>query len=334
MIRLLKNKEVRSALILQLVLSLAAVTAIFFINKTACIITLLLSLLLITVYLLTTYARYKKLSALAADINKLLHTDRPLALESYCEGELGILHSEVYKMTVRLREQQQSLLNDKLYLAVSIADISHQVRTPLTSLFLLTELLSDPKTSGERRAQLTFELKSLLSRIDWLITTLLKISKLDAGTVQFKKERICAQSFLEKACAPLLVPIELRGQKLIIDATGELEIDPYWTSEAIGNILKNCMEHTNEGGELRICANDNPLYSEITVADTGTGISPLDLPHIFERFYKGENSDEKSFGVGLALARMIITEQNGTVKAENRPSGGAIFTVRFYKSII
>ena len=237
-------------------------------------------------------------------------------------------------MTIRLREQQQKLINDKKYLADSLADISHQIRTPLTSINLLVERLSASGLTDECRHRLTNELYELLDRIDWLITTLLKISKLDAGTVSFNKETVSLETLIKKSCSPLLIPIELRGQELIIRAEGDFYGDPAWTSEAVGNMVKNCMEHTPDGGRIEIDAAENALYSEIIIKDNGTGISPEDLPHIFERFYKGKDSDGKSFGIGLALSRMIIAGQGGTVKAENRKPVGAMFTIRFYKGTV
>ncbi len=334
MIKLLKNKEVRKTLILQIIVALASIIISNLIDERAGIIALIFSALLILIYYISTYKRYKRIASLASDINKVLHGDNSISLENYSEGELAILHSEIYKMTVRLREQQNNLINDKKYLADSIADISHQIRTPLTSINLLVQLLSAPNLTDERRQELTHELYGLLSRIDWLITTLLKISKLDAGTVQFKAEKVSLETLINKSCSTLLVPIELRGQELVIRADGDFVGDLAWTCEAIGNIVKNCMEHTPEGGQIEIEAVENALYTEIVIKDNGTGISKEDMPHIFERFYKGKDSDDKSFGIGLALARMIITKQNGTIKAENRKTAGAKFSIRFYKSTI
>ena len=334
MIKLLKNKEVRKALLWQLLLSAAACAVCFFFDIRAGLTAAGLSLLLMLVFCISTYKRYQRISSLADDINQVLHGDSSIDFDNYSEGELSILHSEIYKMTVRLREQQQKLINDKKYLADSLADISHQIRTPLTSINLLVERLSASGLTDECRHQLTNELYGLLDRIDWLITTLLKISKLDAGTVQFNKETVSLEMLINKSCAPLLIPIELRGQELIIRAEGDFYGDPAWTSEAVGNIVKNCMEHTPDGGKIEIEAAENALYSEIVIKDNGTGISPEDLPHIFERFYKGKDSDGKSFGIGLALSRMIIAGQKGTVKAENRKNTGAMFTLRFYKGTV
>ena len=332
--RLLKNKEVRKALLWQLLLSAAACAVCFRFDLRAGLTAVALSLLLMLIFCISTYKRYQRLSSLADDINQILHGDSSMDFNHYSEGELSILHSEIYKMTVRLREQQQKLISDKKYLADSLADISHQLRTPLTSINLLVERLSASGLTDKCRHQLTNELYELLSRIDWLITTLLKISKLDAGTVSFNKETVSLETLIKKSCSPLLIPIELRGQELILRAEGNFYGDPAWTSEAVGNIVKNCMEHTPEGGRIEINAAETALYSEIVIKDNGTGISPEDLPHIFERFYKGKDSDGKSFGIGLALSRMIIAEQKGTVKAENRKNAGAMFTLRFYKGTV
>lgn len=334
MMRLLKNKEVRGALLWQLSVAVIACPICFLFDLRAGLTAVVLSLLLIMIYCISTYKRYQRISSLADDIDQVLHGDSSIDFDNYSEGELSILHSEIYKMTIRLREQQQKLINDKKYLADSLADISHQIRTPLTSINLLVERLSASGLTDECRHRLTNELYELLSRIDWLITTLLKISRLDAGTVQFKQEQVSLEELLKKSCVTLLIPMELRGQELRIHADGAFRGDLSWTCEAIGNIVKNCMEHTPEGGGIEIDAAENALYSEIIIKDNGTGISPEDLPHIFERFYKGKDSDGKSFGIGLALSRMIITGQGGTVKAENRKPAGAMFTIRFYKGTV
>ena len=332
--RLLKNKEVRGALLWQLSVAVIACSLCFWFDLRAGLTAVVLSMLLMMIYCIGTYKRYRRIASLAADVNHVLHGDSSIDFDNYSEGELSILHSEIYKMTIRLREQQQTLTREKAHLADSIADISHQIRTPLTSINLLIGLLSEPKLTDARRQQLIHELYELLSRIDWLITTLLKISRLDAGTVQFKKEKVSLEELLKKSCVTLLIPMELRGQELRIHADGAFRGDLSWTSEAIGNIVKNCMEHTPERGRIEIDAAENALYSEIIIKDNGTGISPEDLPHIFERFYKGKDSDGKSFGIGLALSRMIITGQGGTVKAENRKPAGAMFTIRFYKGTV
>lgn len=329
--KILRNPEVRIICLIYGIVTVVATMAAFLWNDSYGLFTFVLCIAMWLLYLLGTYKRYKNLNELAEDVNKILHGDDHISLEKYAEGELAILQSEIYKMTIRLREQQQKLLDDKIYLADSIADISHQIRTPLTSINLLLTFLSEENISEEKRRRLVREMYELLSRIDWLITTLLKISKLDAGTVHFKIEEISLKELVERAVSPVAIPMELRGQELLMECEGDFAGDIAWSCEAITNIVKNCMEHTPHGGKLQIRALENAIYREIIISDNGCGISKEDLPHIFERFYKGENSDDKSFGIGLALARMIITSQNGTIKAENNIEGGARFVIRFYK---
>ena len=228
--RLLKNKEVRGALLWQLSVAVIACPLCFWFDLRAGLTAVVLSLLLMLVFCFSTYKRYQRISSLADDIDQVLHGDSSIDFDNYSEGELSILHSEIYKMTIRLREQQQKLMKDKEYLADSLADISHQIRTPLTSINLLVERLSAFGLTDECRHQLTNELYELLDRIDWLITTLLKISKLDAGAVQFNKEMFSLEMLINKSCAPLLIPIELRGQELIIRTDGNFYGDPAWTS--------------------------------------------------------------------------------------------------------
>lgn len=332
--KLLRNKEVKKALFFYLLIATVAFIFTFMFSPSYAFFTLALSALYITIFLISTHKRYKRIKELSESIDLILHGKNSILKDEYSEGEIGILGSEIYKMTVRLREQSQRLSDDKKFLADSIADISHQIRTPLTSINLLISLLSEPDIEEQRKLKLTHELYELLSRIDWLITSLMKISKIDAGTAEFKKDNILLDTLINKAVAPLIIPMELKEQQLCVNASGSFTGDLNWTSEAIGNIVKNCTEHTENGGKICITACENPLYSEIIITDNGKGIKTEDLPHIFKRFYKGENSDTKSFGIGLALSRMIIISQNGTVKAENNTPRGAKFIVKFYKGVV
>ena len=331
MMKFLRNPEIRTGLILHAAATLLVTFAAWLYDSSLWTAAFAIGVLFTLLHLTITFIRYRKISALSADIDKILHSNARISLEKYSEGELAVLQSEISKMTVRLREQQQQLVDDKVLLADSLADISHQIRTPLTSINLLASMLSEPNISEEQRIRLSQEMFALLSRIEWLITALLKISKLDAGTVEFKKENTTLKELLDRSVEPLLIPIELKELRLTLSAEGNFAGDLSWTCEALGNIIKNCMEHTPDGGSIDITAAENALFSEIVISDSGCGIAKEDLPHVFERFYKGKNSDDKSFGIGLALARTIISAQNGSIKAENLPSKGARFTIRFFK---
>ncbi|WP_249413120.1 sensor histidine kinase [Paenibacillus antibioticophila] len=169
--------------------------------------------------------------------------------------------------------------------------------------------------------------------MDWLITSLLKLSRLDAGIVVFQCERIEVNALVCTALRPLLIPMELRDINLQIDVPKGMMIqgDSGWLSEAIQNILKNCLDSAGEHGKIEIVCTDNPLFAEIAIHDSGAGFEKEDLPCLFDRFYRGKSANATGYGIGLALCKMIINRQGGTITAKNHPQGGAIFTIRFPK---
>ena len=280
--------------------------------------------------------RYHKrqLQKLNQDLDKLLQQGIPLPIDQYQEGELSILANQMEKITLRLTEAADRVQKEKEYLADSLADISHQLRTPMTAMNLAVTMLRSPELDHHRRLELTAELRNQLVRMDWLVTTLLKISKLDAGTISMAVDAVSVRQLIAKAAEPLAIPMDIRNQQLKVTCVSEhFQGDLGWTTEALSNILKNCMEHTPEGGTLSIRAVETPLFTELQIEDTGEGFSAEDLPHLFDRFYQGHNANTENFGIGLALARSIITAQNGTIQAQNGETG-ARFTIKFYKQVI
>ncbi|MCI9018130.1 MAG: HAMP domain-containing histidine kinase [Lachnospiraceae bacterium] len=333
-----RNQEIRKQIIISLLLLIFTGGIGFYLfpdNRAGIAYAFWCCLAMCLLWLIFTKMRYSHLKNLAADADRMLHGERNLNFTSYQEGELAILANEVEKLLWRLTEQSDNLLKEKRYLSDSLADISHQLRTPLTSLHLLLTRLQEAEDEREKR-RLAYEGAQLLGRVDWLVNALLKISKIDAGTAVFAKERVDAEALVEKALKPLSIPMELREQAVVREMEDRAGFtgDAAWTVEALGNILKNCMEHTGQGGTLWIRASENYLYTEFQIEDNGSGIDPEDLPHLFERFYKGKNASDSSVGIGLALSRMIVCAQNGTLKAENRAEGGARFTMRFYKGVV
>ena len=287
-------------------------------------------------HFLETRRRYNRLAGLSREIDRVLHGAARDQLDRYREGELAILHNELSKMTIRLQQQADALSRDKRFLSDSLADLSHQLRTPLTSLRLVASMLSGEDLTEDRRLELLRELHSLLGRLDWLIETMLKLSRLDAGTVQMAAEPVDAARLVREAAAPLAVPMDLRDLRLRVQVEEGASFlgDLSWSEEALGNVLKNCMEHTPPGGEIRVTVRTTPIYTELLVEDDGPGIDPQDLPHLFERFYKGRDASPSSIGIGLALAQRIVTLQNGTIRAANCRGGGARFTIRFYSETV
>lgn len=328
-----RNPEVKRELVIYIIIFAvfnALAGALDVPARYAVIITLIYTLL----HFMSSYIRYEKISRLSAQIDNILHNGYSMQFADNIEGELSVLENEVHKTLLRLTDTENKLKEDKQGLVDSIANISHQLRTPLTSINLLIERISDDSIGDEKRRELIFELKMLLKRLEWLVEALLKISRIDSGTVEFKKDRIKVAELINRAYEPLSIPMELKDIAFQVE-TGEEEIigDLIWNSEALGNILKNCMEHTPSGGTISINVNDTAVYTEIIIKDTGKGISKEDIPHIFERFYRGTDASENSFGIGLALSRMIVKAQNGTIKAANYKNG-AYFTVRFYKAVV
>ena len=328
------NKELRRGIAI-LVGATVILTAIGFWVSAACGVLVLIACVVIgVIHIVTEIYRYRRLQKLSADLDRLLISGTPLPITEYNEGELSILANQVQKLTLRLTEAAEVVEADKKYLADSLADISHQLRTPLTAMNLTTTMLRSENLTDAKRMELTGELRSLLTRTDWLVETLLKISKLDAGTVKLAKDTVSISELISRSAAPIAIPMELRNQTLVINCGEErFSGDLIWSAEALGNILKNCMEHTPEGGTITVTAQETALYTQIEVTDTGCGFDPKDIPHIFERFYKGSNASQSSYGIGLALARTVITAQNGTVQAMNGEAG-AKFIIKFYKQVV
>lgn len=329
-----RNAEVRSILLSSLLLTTAFALLGFYLSTIAGLAILVFGLLLTSMFFIFTWRRYQRLALLSMELDQILHGGEELDLASYAEGELAILQSQLAKMTVRLREQASALEKDKIHLTDAIADISHQLRTPLTSLNLIASLLRQSDLTSDRRQELVQELQQLFARIDWLVATLLKMTRIDAGAVNFQTELVAVQDLVQQAAAPFAIAMELRDQQFAVQvAEGTTFIgDLAWSSEALGNILKNCIEHTPPRGTVSVTSTANALYTEIEIYDNGCGIEPQDIPHLFERFYKGKNAGPQSVGIGLAMARSIISAQNGTIQVNNRPEGGTRFTIRFYRA--
>ncbi|RDY24680.1 sensor histidine kinase [Romboutsia maritimum] len=250
------------------------------------------------------------------------------------EGQIGLLKTELLKMTNILKEKVELLNNEKIFLNDTISDISHQLKTPMTSLIILNDLMYGD-ISKETKIEFLDKIKSQLNRMEWLIKSMLKLSKVEAKVIDFKSEKVNIKELVIRSLQPSLIPIELKNIELsisgddIITYNGDMD----WSSEALVNIIKNCIEHTPKNGSLKINYEENPLYSEIIIKDSGEGIDKKDLPHIFKRFYKGKSSSkEDSVGIGLAMAKSIIESQNGEVYVKSEKNKGAEFHIIFYKT--
>lgn len=327
-----RNREIRQFTVLFAGISIIAAAAGFIIRPVAGILILLFAAAQGAVFFVFTKARYRSLAQLASQIDLVLHNDDHLYITELDEGELSILQSEITKMTLRIREQNDALKKEKNHLADSLADIAHQLRTPLTSANLILTLLENDPKDNERK-DLLRETEELYIQMDWLITSLLKLSRLDAGIVVLKKEQVNVKQLINAALHPFLISIELHNVRVESDVPEGIEItgDFGWLTEAVQNILKNCLESAGDNGSIIIGCEDTLLFTKITIHDSGKGIEKEDLPHLFDRFYRGKNSGTTGNGIGLALCKMIITRQGGRITVNNHPQGGAVFSIRFSK---
>ena len=243
-------------------------------------------------------------------------------------------HSDLYKITRTLQLQKESLQKDKLFLADSLSDISHQLKTPLTSMMIMSELLQDEELPRKQHNQFADALRQQLKRMEWLVSTLLKLSRIDAQVLQFHPQQLSVYQLLQESLEPLHIMMELKEQTctLVCDEGLEVTLDMKWSVEALGNILKNCVEHTPQQGSIHISVQDNPLHTCIRIQDSGKGIPAEELPHIFERFYRGRNASIDSAGIGLAMSKAVFQQQNGDVEAIASEQG-ACFLIRIYKDV-
>jgi len=274
--------------------------------------------------LIFTNWRYHEIERLSSYLQQIMGGNYSLDIRDNQEGELSILKNDIYKVTQMLSEQRSHLQKDKIQLTDAISDISHQLKTPLTSMMVMTDLLSNTNLPAVKRIEFTRNVNIQLERIEWLVSSLLKLSKIDAGTAQFKKEQVIVKELIQKALEPVLIPLEIKEISVSINGKDTVAFygDINWTSEALINILKNCVEHTCEGGKITIFFTENTLFTEIIIADNGKGISKEDLPNIFKRFYKGKNAGPDSIGIGLAMSYKIIKSQNGIIEVESEKGKG------------
>lgn len=298
------------------------------------LIIVLFSILWMTIIILYLRKRDKKIKQITNYINQIKNKKYDLNIEENTEDELSNLKNELYKITIMLKEESEISKKDKENLKMSVEDISHQLKTPLTSITIMLDNLKDnPNMEEKTKQKFIFEISKQVEWINWLVISMLKLSKLDANVVQFYDEKINLNKFIGEIIKNLEIPIEVKNQKIIIDGNENVSFigDYKWQQEAITNIIKNCIEHNANNGTIYINYEENSLFTKITIRDEGEGISKEDLKHIFERFYKGKNSSENSVGIGLALAKNIIEKNNGMINCKSELDKGTEFVIKYMK---
>lgn len=276
----------------------------------------------------------RELAQITRYIEEINQKNYKLEIDDMSEDELSILKNEIYKTTVMLKEVAEHSLKAKNDLKDSLSDISHQLKTPLTSIsVILDNLMDDPEMPVEVRSDFLHDIKRETRNINFLVQSLLKLSKLDSDTVVFLKEEVTAKALVDAAIQNVAMLCDLKNvtvevkEKTTEDCT--VLCDFRWQVEAITNILKNCVEHSEDDSKIVITLNQNQVYTSISIRDFGEGIDEEDQKHIFERFYKGKNSSQDSVGIGLALAKAIVEADRGHISVESGEDGSK-FTVKYF----
>ena len=275
----------------------------------------------------------KQTMDIAKRIERINLGDYSLQIDRNSEDELSLLDNQIYRTAVKFREQAENSRKDKENLQKSLSDISHQLKTPLTSIIVMVEnILDDDDMPLEIRREFLNDIKHNTNTISFLVQSLLKLSKLDAEAVKFRYEQVEVKSIVDECIKNTAVMAEILGVRLETDCNDIiLNCDKKWLCEAVTNIIKNCIEHSHNGN-IKITADQNKLYTKISIKDNGSGITKEDLPHIFERFYKGKNSSDDSVGIGLSLAKTIIEKQGGYISVSSELNKGSEFVIKFFNN--
>lgn len=295
---------------------------------------------LIILYLIFTFIFYiifvliqkNKIKNIRNYIYNILNDDYSLDIKDYKEGYLSELKNDIYKVTTKLKKMLSESTKNKKYLEEALSDISHQIKTPLTSMRLINELLSENNLSEVDRKKFLNRNLDQLVRLEWLVTSLLKISKLDSGTVKLESKKVNVKELLDKSLDTFKILFELKNIDIKINVKNNVIFmgDFNWSREAIVNIIKNAYEHSKENSIIQINAETNPLFVQIKITDHGEGIDKEVIGKIFERFYKG-NTNKESVGIGLNMSRLIIEKQAGDISVESIKGDHTTFTIKFYK---
>ena len=296
----------------------------------------IISLTIIVTILIINYKnkKSKKIENIINYIEEINKKNYNLKIEENTEDELSNLTNELYKITIMLKEQAELSKKDKNVLQRSLEDISHQIKTPLTSIsIMLDNIKENPQMDLHTRQEFIYEISRQLEWINWLVISLLKLSKLDSNTVDFKHEEINAENLINNVIKNLAIPLDIKQQSVIVTGNNETFIGDYnWELEALTNIVKNCIEHTPENKKIYINCEKNNFNTKIVIRDEGNGIDREDIKHIFERFYKGKNSSENSVGIGLALSKSIIEKDNGYILCTSEVGKGTTFEIKYIRN--
>lgn len=318
------------------IILIAVLLSLIFRNSTR--ISVVLGIALILMYGVQAwfhFRREKKLSELIHYLTKVQDQLQLPNLSEMQEGRIGILQSEIYKVVALLREEYAGENAKKRYMADMLSNISHQIKTPIAAISLMTDLLSGPDVSEEKRMEYVGNIERQVNRITWLIKNLLALSQLEANVLGLKREEVLLGDMLTSLENTFSIMADVKGISLVTNHHNlqdeTILCDLHWTLEALSNIVKNCIEHTPEGGRVSVKVTQDNFATTFIIKDTGEGIEEEQLPYIFDRFYRASNASKDSVGIGLSLAKQIVMKQNGVISAKSKMGEGTEFTVKIYR---
>lgn len=297
-------------------------------------IIILLGLIAIIVALIYTNKRDKSLRSINKYLDKVNNGNYELKIEDNGEDEISRLRNELYKTTILLRESAENSEKEKTNLSNSLADISHQLKTPLTSIrIMLDNIEENPNMDEKTRNEFIEEISRQIDWISSLVVSLLKLAKFDAGSIVMQDKDINVKKLIDNVINNLAIMIDIKNIKIDekIDEDVILRADYNWQLEALTNIIKNCIEHSKEDSSIKIEVENNSIFVKIKITDEGEGIAKEDISHIFERFYKSKQVSENSIGIGLSLAKTIIEKENGYIKVDSELGKGTTFEIKYLK---
>lgn len=297
-------------------------------------IIILLGVIAIIVALIYTNKRDKSLRSINKYLDKVNNGNYELKIEDNGEDEISRLRNELYKTTILLRESAENSEKEKTNLNNSLADISHQLKTPLTSIrIMLDNIEENPNMDEKTRNEFIEEISRQIDWISSLVISLLKLAKFDAGAIIMQDTQINVKKLIDNVINNLAIMIDIKNIKIEekIDEDVILRADYNWQLEALTNIIKNCIEHSKEDSKIKIEVENNSIFVKIKITDEGEGIAKEDLSHIFERFYKSKQASENSIGIGLSLAKTIIEKENGYIKVDSELGKGTTFEIKYLK---
>ena len=277
----------------------------------------------------------KDLEVIIDYLEKINKHNYELKIEENEEGNLSILKNEIYKTAVYLNEQASKSQEEKEKLKVFLSDISHQLKTPLTSINLMIDnILDNNNLSLEEKRKILFQIKHKIKHINSLILILLKLAKFDSNTIDFKRQNNDLLTIINEASMNVSALADLKNIEININSNNNINIycDYKWEVEALTNIIKNCIEYSLENSKIDIFINDNNLYTKLTIKDYGKGMDKEEIENIFKRFYKGNNSFNDSIGIGLSLAKNIIEKDNGLISVKSKKNNGTEFIIKYFKN--